>query len=44
VHADCCLGERTGAIGAPLFETEDLQGAVMSFLTDGPGKARFTGR
>jgi enoyl-CoA hydratase/carnithine racemase len=36
--------ERTAAIGAPLFETEDLQGAVRSFLTEGPGKARFTGR
>jgi enoyl-CoA hydratase len=36
--------ERTSAIGAPLFETEDLQGAVRSFLADGPGKARFTGR
>jgi enoyl-CoA hydratase len=36
--------DRTAAIGAPLFETEDLQGAVRSFLADGPGKARFTGR
>ena len=36
--------ERTAAIGAPLFETEDLQGAVRSFLTEGPGKAKFTGR
>jgi enoyl-CoA hydratase/carnithine racemase len=35
---------RTGAIGAPLFETEDLQGAVESFLAEGPGKARFDGR
>ena len=35
---------RTGAIGAPLFETEDLQGAVESFLAEGPGKARFRGR
>jgi enoyl-CoA hydratase len=36
--------ERAAAIGAPLFETEDLQGAVRSFLTDGPGKASFAGR
>jgi enoyl-CoA hydratase len=35
---------RTGPIGAALFETEDLQGAVDSFLADGPGKARFAGR
>jgi enoyl-CoA hydratase len=34
---------RTAEIGAPLFETEDLQGAVKSFLADGPGKATFTG-
>ncbi|WP_181774381.1 enoyl-CoA hydratase/isomerase family protein [Amycolatopsis pittospori] len=30
-------------IAAALFETEDLRGAVKSFLTDGPGKATFTG-
>ena len=35
---------RTAAIGAPLFETEDLKGAVESFLAEGPGKARFLGR
>jgi enoyl-CoA hydratase len=35
---------RTGAIGAPLFETADLQGAVDSFLAEGPGKASFEGR
>src|SRR5919197_491493 len=29
--------ERTADIGAPLFGTEDLQGAVKSFLRDGPG-------
>ena len=34
---------RTGVIGAPLFETEDLHGAVESFLSEGPGKARFHG-
>jgi enoyl-CoA hydratase/carnithine racemase len=36
--------DRTASIGAPLFETDDLQGAVRSFLTDGPGKASFAGR
>jgi enoyl-CoA hydratase len=36
--------ERTPDIGAPLFGSEDLQGAVRSFLEDGPGKATFRGR
>jgi len=36
--------ERTADIGAPLFETADLQGAVESFLEQGPGKASFEGR
>jgi enoyl-CoA hydratase len=35
---------RTAGIGAPLFETNDLQAAVVSFLEEGPGKARFEGR
>ena len=35
---------RIGEIGAPLFGTEDLQGAVESFLREGPGKATFKGR
>jgi enoyl-CoA hydratase len=35
--------EVTAEIGAPLFETEDLQQAVESFLTEGPGKATFSG-
>ena len=34
----------TAEIGAPLFETDDLQQAVESFLTEGPGKASFQGR
>ncbi|MGW4485427.1 enoyl-CoA hydratase/isomerase family protein [Amycolatopsis sp. NPDC004368] len=34
----------TTAIAAALFTTDDLRGAVKSFLTDGPGKATFTGR
>ena len=35
---------RVGDIAAPLFATEDLQRAVDSFLTEGPGKASFEGR
>jgi enoyl-CoA hydratase len=35
---------RTAEIGGPLFGTEDLQGAVRSFLENGPGKATFGGR
>jgi enoyl-CoA hydratase len=34
----------TAEIGAPLFETDDLRGAVESFLSEGPGKASFEGR
>ena len=34
----------TADIAAPLFETDDLQQAVESFLTEGPGKASFHGR
>ncbi|GLZ28871.1 enoyl-CoA hydratase [Lentzea sp. NBRC 105346] len=32
------------SIAGALFDTEDLRGAVQSFLTDGPGKASFSGR
>jgi enoyl-CoA hydratase len=35
---------RAAEIGAPLFDTHDLQRAVESFLTEGPGKASFEGR
>ena len=35
---------RTPQIVGPLFETEDLQAAVKSFLSEGPGKATFQGR
>ena len=31
-------------VGGALFETEDLRGAVKSFLEQGPGKATFSGR
>jgi enoyl-CoA hydratase/carnithine racemase len=34
----------TPEVAGALFETEDLKGAVRSFLTEGPGKATFEGR
>jgi enoyl-CoA hydratase len=34
----------TAETGGALFETEDLQRAVRSFLEEGPGKATFEGR
>jgi enoyl-CoA hydratase/carnithine racemase len=36
--------DRVGAVAGALFDTEDLQGAVRSFLADGPGRATFHGR
>lgn len=36
--------DRVGGVAGELFETDDLQGAVRSFLEKGPGKASFTGR
>ena len=36
--------EVTPDVAGGLFETEDLQNAVRSFLDDGPGKATFEGR
>lgn len=38
--ADALVPEVSGA----LFATEDLRGAVRSFLTDGPGRATYSGR
>ena len=38
--ADALVPEVSG----PLFGTTDLRGAVVSFLTEGPGRATFTGR
>lgn len=35
---------QTPALSARLFETEDLIGAVRSFIDDGPGNATFAGR
>jgi enoyl-CoA hydratase/carnithine racemase len=34
----------TPEVAGGLFETEDLQGAVRSFLSEGPGKATFKGK
>ncbi len=34
----------TPSIAGALFETDDLRGAVASFLADGPGKASYEGR
>lgn len=39
-HAD----EVTSDVSGALFETDDLRGAVQSFLTNGPGKATYTGK
>lgn len=36
--------DRVGQIAGELFETEDLQGAVRTFLEQGPGHATFAGR
>jgi enoyl-CoA hydratase len=33
----------TPAVSGALFDTEDLQAAVASFIADGPGKATFSG-
>lgn len=35
---------RVREVASALFDTEDLQGAVDSFLSEGPGKAGFKGR
>lgn len=35
---------RTTAIASELFDTQDLQHGMESFLTDGPGRATFVGR
>lgn len=36
--------DRVGAHAGELFDTEDLQRAVQTFLREGPGKATFAGR
>jgi enoyl-CoA hydratase/carnithine racemase len=35
---------RTAENAGPLFGTDDLRDAVKSFLSEGPGKARFAGK
>jgi enoyl-CoA hydratase/carnithine racemase len=35
--------DHTTAIAAGLFDTDDLQGGIDSFLSEGPGKATFNG-
>ena len=35
---------RTADLTSHLFETEDSRNAVQSFLTEGPGKATYSGR
>ena len=42
-HGTRGADERTAALTSHLFETEDCQKAVQSFLQEGPGKATFTG-
>jgi hypothetical protein len=32
------------ALAGELWETEDLRGAIATFLSEGPGKAEFSGR
>ena len=36
--------DRTPAVAAPLFETDDTKRAIRTFLDEGPGKATFEGR
>lgn len=43
-HGTRAADERTAELTSHLFDTEDNRNAVRSFLEQGPGKARFTGR
>jgi enoyl-CoA hydratase len=43
-HGTRGADERTAGLTSHLFETEDAQNAVHSFLEHGPGKASFKGR
>ena len=43
-HGTRAADEVTPQLSGALFGTEDLAGAVASFLTDGPGKATYAGR
>jgi enoyl-CoA hydratase len=43
-HGDVARADDlTPTVSGELFDTADLRGAVRSFLTDGPGKAQYTG-
>jgi enoyl-CoA hydratase/carnithine racemase len=42
-HGTRGADDRTAELTSHLFETEDCQNAVQSFLREGPGKATFTG-
>ena len=35
---------RTPEVTAPLVDTDDFRNGLRSFLTEGPGKAKFKGR
>ncbi|MGX5656098.1 enoyl-CoA hydratase/isomerase family protein [Geodermatophilus nigrescens] len=43
-HGARAADDVTPQVSGPLFATEDLRGAVVSFLEDGPGKAGYRGR
>jgi enoyl-CoA hydratase/carnithine racemase len=43
-HGTRGADERTAQLTSHLFETEDSKNAIASFLTEGPGKASFTGK
>ncbi|GAB3192578.1 enoyl-CoA hydratase/isomerase family protein [Geodermatophilus arenarius] len=43
-HGARAADEITPQVSGPLFATDDLRGAVASFLADGPGKATYSGR
>lgn len=43
-HGVAGADEITPGVFAGLFESEDLQNGVRSFLADGPGKAKFEGK
>jgi enoyl-CoA hydratase/carnithine racemase len=43
-HGARAADDITPQVSGPLFATDDLRGAVASFLADGPGKATFRGR
>lgn len=43
-HGSRAADDLTPLVSGALFASEDLQNATASFLTDGPGKATYTGR